>query len=286
MIDLAPLMMYFPVLILFSIILASGSGQSFLFFYQTLTPSISDVDQFWGLLTMGSPVNDYISPILCPILLYSTANWELCWWLSSWQYTAGQMCSLPMCILASSLGQAPSLCSALPGEACLQGDSAERAVQHCHTHLRVCHSAIIHYSPANKLLSKWCQILCSLLHWVGIWWLSIFPVSGSCSHLFVPCPSPATSPAVLPLCTSSDAACNKEVPPDYNVSQTGPSAWCVSECVQAKASVLCSTSSPLPLCDLVPFFCSVSRTREKWQFNCFHFCLYCYPGNPLSVSAV
>ena len=67
MLDLAPLLIYFPVLILFNIDLASGPGQSFLFFYQALTAAIGR-DLFWGLLTMGSPVNDYISPRTLPYI--------------------------------------------------------------------------------------------------------------------------------------------------------------------------------------------------------------------------
>ena len=59
LIDLAPLMIYFPALILFNINLASGPGQSFIFFYQTVTAAI-DVESFWGLLTMQSPINGYI----------------------------------------------------------------------------------------------------------------------------------------------------------------------------------------------------------------------------------
>ena len=67
LIDLAPLMVYFPVLILFNINLASGPGQSFLFFYQALTAA-TGVDYFWGMLTMGSPVNNYIFPHTLPFI--------------------------------------------------------------------------------------------------------------------------------------------------------------------------------------------------------------------------
>ena len=67
MLDLAPLMVYFPVLILFNINLASGPGQSFLFFYQALRAAIGR-DLFWGLLTMGSPVNDFVFPHTLPYI--------------------------------------------------------------------------------------------------------------------------------------------------------------------------------------------------------------------------
>ena len=118
MLDLAPLMVYFPVLILFNINLASGPGQSFLFFYQALTAA-TGVDYFWGMLTMGSPVNYYIFPHTPPFI------------------------SLQYCKLGA--------------------------------------------------------VLVAIATWV-----------------------------------------------------------------------LRSTPSPLPFCDLVPFFCSVSRTRKKWHFNCYH----------------
>ena len=67
LIDLAPLMVYFPALILFNINLASGPGQSFLFFYHALTAA-TEVDSFWGVLTMGNPVNYYISPHTLPFI--------------------------------------------------------------------------------------------------------------------------------------------------------------------------------------------------------------------------
>ena len=67
LIDLAPLMIYFPVLILFNINLASGPGQSFLFFYQTLTTATNQ-DLMWGLLTMQSPINDFGFPHTLPYI--------------------------------------------------------------------------------------------------------------------------------------------------------------------------------------------------------------------------
>ena len=69
LIDLAPLMVYFPALILFNINLASGPGQSFIFFYQTVTAA-TGVDYFWGLLTMQSPINDYIHKVFPRTLPY------------------------------------------------------------------------------------------------------------------------------------------------------------------------------------------------------------------------
>ena len=67
LIDLAPLMVYFPVLILFNVNLASGPGQSFLFFYQALRAA-ADVDYFWGLLTRQSTVNDFMFPRTLPYI--------------------------------------------------------------------------------------------------------------------------------------------------------------------------------------------------------------------------
>ena len=64
MLDLVPLIVYFPVLIIFNINLASGSAQSFLFFYHVLSaaigselPVIESNFHFWGFLTMQSPIN-------------------------------------------------------------------------------------------------------------------------------------------------------------------------------------------------------------------------------------
>ena len=71
----------------------------------------------------------------------------------------------------ASLGQAPSLCSAFLGEACLQRSSVEWIVQHCHTHIWLCHSAIILHSTANSALSKWyhmhtlCAYCCTELNY-------------------------------------------------------------------------------------------------------------------------
>ena len=67
MLDLAPLLIYFPVLILFNINLASGPGQSFLFFYQAITAA-TGTDSLWGFLTMQSPINDFIFPRTLPYI--------------------------------------------------------------------------------------------------------------------------------------------------------------------------------------------------------------------------
>ena len=67
LIDLAPLMVYFPALILFNINLASGPGQSFLFFYQALTAA-TNADFFWGLLTIQSTINDSVFPCTLPYI--------------------------------------------------------------------------------------------------------------------------------------------------------------------------------------------------------------------------
>ena len=76
LIDLAPLMVYLPLLILFNANLAAGPAQSFLFFYQTL-PAAVPIDIFinfrliagglwWGFFTMQSPINDLLSSRLIP----------------------------------------------------------------------------------------------------------------------------------------------------------------------------------------------------------------------------
>ena len=76
LIDLAPLMVYLPLLILFNANLAAGPAQSFLFFYQAL-PAAVPIDIFpvtypiagglwWGLFTMQSPINDFLSSRLIP----------------------------------------------------------------------------------------------------------------------------------------------------------------------------------------------------------------------------
>ena len=59
MLDLAPLIVYFPVLIIFNINLASGPAQSFLFFYYALS-AVLESDFLWGFLTMQSPINDVL----------------------------------------------------------------------------------------------------------------------------------------------------------------------------------------------------------------------------------
>ena len=65
--DLAPLIVYFPVLIFFNINLASGPGQSFLFFYNALSV-VSEVDVVWGFFTMQSPTNTMLSPRTLPYI--------------------------------------------------------------------------------------------------------------------------------------------------------------------------------------------------------------------------
>ena len=65
--DLAPLIVYFPVLIFFNINLASGPGQSFLFFYHALS-AVLESNTPWGFLTMQSPINDLISPLTLPYI--------------------------------------------------------------------------------------------------------------------------------------------------------------------------------------------------------------------------
>ena len=74
-VDLAPLIVYFPVLIIFNINLASGPAQSFLFFYQAVTASYQlstapppVIDLFWGWLIMQSPINDVLFPRTLPYI--------------------------------------------------------------------------------------------------------------------------------------------------------------------------------------------------------------------------
>ena len=64
--DLAPLIVYFPVLIFFNINLASGPGQSFLFFYHAVSVLGSDV--LWGFLTMQSPFSTQLFPRTLPYI--------------------------------------------------------------------------------------------------------------------------------------------------------------------------------------------------------------------------
>ena len=71
LIDLAPLTVYLPLLILFNANLATEPVQSFLFFYQAVSVAMP-IDIFenehliggglwWGLFTMQSPINDLLS---------------------------------------------------------------------------------------------------------------------------------------------------------------------------------------------------------------------------------
>ena len=79
LIDLAPLIIYFPILILFNFNLASGPAQSFIFFYQALPAAIpfegpSSIIYslgggfISGLLTIQSPITDLILPRPLPYL--------------------------------------------------------------------------------------------------------------------------------------------------------------------------------------------------------------------------
>ena len=90
--DLAPLIVYLPALIIFN--LASGPAQSFLFFYHALS-AVVDSDLLiglsavgsnrsgllWGLLIMQSPINNVVSPCTLP-------------------YIALQYCKLPAVLVA------------------------------------------------------------------------------------------------------------------------------------------------------------------------------------------
>ena len=80
LINLIPLMVYFPLLILFNINLASGPAQSFIFFYQVLSAAIP-LDQvsyasfiviggsISGLLVMQNLLNDLLFPRRLPYLV-------------------------------------------------------------------------------------------------------------------------------------------------------------------------------------------------------------------------
>ena len=68
MLDLAPLIVYFPVLIIFNINLASGPGENLLFLYHALSAAIGS-DLFWGVLTITqSPINDLLFPRTLPYI--------------------------------------------------------------------------------------------------------------------------------------------------------------------------------------------------------------------------
>ena len=86
LVDVIPVLIYFPLLILFNFNLASGPAQSFIFFYQVLPAAIpidsalpinsSDTGKqlqlggvfFWGLLTMQSPINELFLPRILPYI--------------------------------------------------------------------------------------------------------------------------------------------------------------------------------------------------------------------------
>ena len=64
--NLAPLIVYFPVLIIFNINLASGPAQSFLFFYHAVSIFASDI--LWGFLTMQNPISTQLFPRTLPYI--------------------------------------------------------------------------------------------------------------------------------------------------------------------------------------------------------------------------
>ena len=93
-VDLAPLIVYLPALIIFNINLASVPAQSFLFFYHALS-AVVDSDLLiglsavgsnhsgllWGLLVMQSPINNVVFPRTLPyITLQYCKLAALCWW--------------------------------------------------------------------------------------------------------------------------------------------------------------------------------------------------------------
>ena len=75
LIDLAPVMVYFPLLILFNVNLAAGPAQSFVFFYQAI-PAAVPIDSvqpinfglLWGLPAVQSPINDVVFPRILPYI--------------------------------------------------------------------------------------------------------------------------------------------------------------------------------------------------------------------------
>ena len=77
LINLIPLMVYFPLLILFNVNLASGPAQSFIFFYQVLPAAISlDQDTYVGepissQLVMQNPITNLIFQHTLPTVLQS-----------------------------------------------------------------------------------------------------------------------------------------------------------------------------------------------------------------------
>ena len=82
LIDLAPLMIYLPLLVLFNVNLVAGPAQSFVFFYQALpaivpfrnTLNIGPLNTltighiFWGFITLQSPINDLIFRLTLPFI--------------------------------------------------------------------------------------------------------------------------------------------------------------------------------------------------------------------------
>ena len=136
-VDLAPLIVYFPALIIFNINLASGPAQSFLFFYHALSaalsaaigsklPFIKSYSHFWAWLTMQSPINDVLFPRTLPYIALQYCKLPAVYVGGhSHDPSAGQMYPLPMCLLASSLGKASSICSKFSGKECPEGDSVE-----------------------------------------------------------------------------------------------------------------------------------------------------------------
>ena len=80
--DLAPLIVYFPVLIIFNINLASGLAQSFLFFYHALT-AVLEFDLVLGgieFLTMQSPNNNQLFPHTLPYIALQYCKLAAVWW--------------------------------------------------------------------------------------------------------------------------------------------------------------------------------------------------------------
>ena len=157
-----------------------------------------------------------------PILQCNTADWFLCWWLQSWWYCWSNVLTAlvhPGAVLGpSSIALFGIFGRSVPAKEQCWMDCA--ALPYSHMALSFSNHSPF-YSQLNIVqMVPHAYIMCLLLHWVELcsfrhWF---FSVSLCGSSFFGACSSPTTSPAVLPLCTSSDAACNKEVPPIYDIS--------------------------------------------------------------------
>ena len=230
--DLAPLIVYLPALIIFN--LASGPAQSFLFFYHALS-AVVDSDLLiglsavgsnrsgllWGLLIMQSPINNVVSPCTLP-------------------YIALQYCKLPAVLVAIVMTVVLVKCIHCPCAswrhpwAKLHRSTRNFREKHAQkgTVLNgMCTIVILTYGFVIQQVfsvltlssccpggADYCSYYCTELEleYGKDARVPSFPRPHchSCSLQYCTCSSPASPPVVLPLglWTCTDAACNKEVP--------------------------------------------------------------------------